>query len=115
MNRSLYTVLTFTKLSTKRFFRDSLAIFFTIGFPLIFLLIFGFLSKGGDLSFKVAIINQSDTAYAKQYDQEDHKNKLFKIDDSVTTLDKAREKMKRSQIDATIILPAGFGAIGDAK
>jgi ABC-2 type transport system permease protein len=115
MKKSIYTILTFTKLNTRRFFRDTLALFFTIGFPLIFLLVFGFLSKGGDVSFKVAIINQSTTAYAKQYVKDAHSNKLYKIDDSVTTQAKAEEKMKRSQIDATIILPTSFGALSDAK
>ncbi len=113
MKKSLFTVLTFTKLNTRRFFRDRLALFFTVIFPLIFLFIFGSFSKGGSLSFKVAIINQSDSAFSTKYVQDAHKNKLFKVDDEVTTLDKAKEKMKRSEIDATIVLPADFGTQKD--
>jgi hypothetical protein len=37
----MYTVWVFTRLNTKRFFRDRLAIFFGILFPLIFLFVFG--------------------------------------------------------------------------
>ena len=46
MNRSLFTVLTFVKINTRRFFRDRLALFFTVIFPLIFLIVFGGLNSG---------------------------------------------------------------------
>src|SRR5579883_2839062 len=47
--RKLYTVYTFVKINTRRYFRDRTAIFFTVAFPLIFLFIFGglFGGKGG--------------------------------------------------------------------
>ena len=41
MKRSLYTVWVFFRINTRRFFRDKLAIFFTVVFPLIFLFVFG--------------------------------------------------------------------------
>ena len=114
MKKQLFTVITFTKLNTRRFFRDRLAIFFTVIFPLIFLFIFGSISKGGNLSFKVAIISESTSSFATQYVKDSRSSKLFKVDDSVTTLDKAKEKMKRSEIDATILLPANFGETSGA-
>ncbi len=92
-------------------FRDRLALFFTVIFPLIFLFIFGSFSKGGSLSFKVAIINQSSTSYSQDYVKSIRGNELIKIDDTITTLEKAKEKMKRSEVDATIILPADFGEV----
>src|ERR1700686_3639946 len=68
-NRSLYTVLVFARLSTKRFFRDRLAIFFGILFPLIFLFVFGgiFGKSTHNVSFSVAIINNSKSSYAQQF------------------------------------------------
>ena len=109
MKKYTFTILTFTRLNTRRFFRDKLALFFTIVFPLIFLVIFGLLSKSNDLSFKVALINQSDTPFAVQYVKDARASKLLKVDDKIDTLAKADEKMQRSEIDATIILPPGFG------
>lgn len=61
------------------------------------------------MSFKVAVINQSNSPFALQYIKDAKNNKLYKIDQTVTTLERAKEKMKRSEIDATIILPADFG------
>jgi ABC-2 type transport system permease protein len=109
MNRSLFTVLTFTRINTRRFFRDRLALFFTVIFPLIFLVIFGLMTRGGDLSFKVALISESNSQFASEYEGKLKENPLFKVDERVTTLDEAKERMKRSEVDAAIILPPEFG------
>jgi hypothetical protein len=50
MKKSLYTILTFARISTRRYFRDKTAIFFTVLFPLIFLFVFGSFSKGAIMS-----------------------------------------------------------------
>ena len=122
MKKQLFTIYVFVKLSTKRFFRDRLALFFTIIFPLIFLFVFGgIFGKQSSVSFKIALINQSGSDFSKQYVEQAHKDKIFKIDEKIDSLDKANEKMKRGEIDATIILPPSFGAVtdggptGDAK
>ncbi len=109
-NKSFFTVMTFARLNTRRFFRDRLAIFFTVIFPLIFLFIFGAMSRGGDLSFKVAVLNDSTTSFAQEYVSSVKDSKLFKVDPEVKTVDEAKEKMKRGEIDAAIILPTQFGA-----
>lgn len=110
MNKSLYTVAVFSKLNTRRFFRDRLALFFGILFPLIFLFVFGSISGGsGDTTFNVAIVNQSKTAFAKQYVHQLESNKVFKVNQQATTLPAARNKMSKNQLDGTIVLPPSFG------
>ena len=92
MIKSLRTVLVFAKVNTLRFFRDPLALFFTIAFPLIFLFVFGgiFGGNSGDVSFKVAMINQSQTDFSKKFVEDTKSNKLFKVTE-VGTLDDAME------------------------
>jgi len=112
MKRSLFTVATFVKINTRRFFRDKLAIFFTIGFPLIFLFVFGGLNSGGnDVSFNVALINQSDSSFAKDFVKNAENGKILKVNKDATTLDIAKDKMSRSELDAAIILPEDFGDV----
>lgn len=112
MKKSLFTVFTLAKINTRRVFRDRVALFFTIGFPLIFLFVFGSLNSGsGDASFKVAIINQSTTTFAKEYVKTATDSKLLKVNSDVTTLAQAEDKMSRSEIDATITLPSSFGEV----
>jgi len=116
IKRTWYTIWTFARISTKRFFRDRTALFFGLAFPLVFLFIFGGLnSGGGDVSFNVAIINNSESEFAKQFVKEAETGGVLKVDNDITTLDAAKEKMSRSELDATIELPADFGTIkGDS-
>lgn len=112
MNKSLYTIITMAKINTRRVFRDKVALFFTIGFPLIFLFVFGGLNSGGsDISFNVAVINESDSSFAKKFAESAAKSGVLSVDPEISTLDQAKEKMSRSELDAAIILPKGFGDI----
>jgi ABC-2 type transport system permease protein len=112
LKKQLFTVYIFVKLSTRRFFRDRLALFFTIIFPLIFLFVFGgIFGKDSAPSFKVALINQSNTSFAQDYVKQAHSGKILKVDDKITSLAEANEKMKRGELDAALVLPANFGQL----
>lgn len=102
----------FTRINSRRFFRDRLAIFFGFAFPLIFLLVFGSLNSGNsDVSFKVAFINNSQTQFAEDFVKDAQKQKVFDIDKEVTTLKAANEKLGQGTIDAAIVLPSSFGEV----
>jgi ABC-2 type transport system permease protein len=110
--QQLRTVLVLTKLSTKRFFRDRLAQFFAILFPLIFLFVFGSLTKNsGNVTFKVAVINESHSAFARTFEGEIKSSGLFKINNSITTLASAEASMAKNQLDGAIIVPPNFGNV----
>ena len=111
LQKKFFTVYVFSKLSTKRFFRDRLALFFGILFPLIFLFVFGgiFGKKGDTVSFSVGVINQSTSQYAQKFIQTSEDKKLLKVDNTINTLNDAENKMARGQLDAAIVLPSSFG------
>jgi ABC-2 type transport system permease protein len=112
LKQQLRTVVVFTKLSTRRFFRDRLAQFFSIIFPLIFLFVFGSFSSGNkNISFNVALLDQSHSSFAHSFANQIETNKTFKVDKSATTLSAAKDKMSKSQIDGIIILPPDFGNV----
>lgn len=112
LRQKLYTVGAFTRISSKRFFRDRLALFFTVIFPLIFLFVFGSLNSGGDnVSFNVAIVNNSDSTFAQDFVKKSEDSGVLKVDKDITSLDAAKDKMSRSELDATIILPENFGDV----
>jgi len=114
--KKFYTVWMFFSVNIKRLFRDRLALFFTFLFPLIFLFVFGGLNSGNkSVSFNVAIINESQTPFAKQFVQGLEKQKTLKVDKDITTFAAANEKMSRSALDATIELPPSFGEIKPGK
>lgn len=111
LKQKLFTVWVFFKINLRRLFRDRLALFFTFLFPLIFLFVFGAFSKNSSTNFHVAIINRSDSAFASQYVEQLESNKLFKLDKTATTLDAAKDKMAKSQLDGAIVLPPDFGTV----
>ena len=112
LSKSLFTVKTFVRINTRRYFRDRLAIFFTVIFPLIFLFVFGSMNSGDNsVSFRVALINKSDSSFAQNYVKQAKKSDIFKISKDATTLDKAKELMTKSQLDAAIVLPKDFGTV----
>lgn len=111
LRQQIRTVLIFTKLSTRRFFRDKVALFFGILFPLIFLFVFGSITSGSSaVSFHVAIINQSPSVFAQKFVSSLRTDKVFKVNTTATSLSQAYDKMAQNQLDATILLPPSFGA-----
>lgn len=54
-------MLAITKASLRSIFRSPSAVIFSIAFPLIFILVFGFLSSGGNINVTVAMDAKSDT------------------------------------------------------
>lgn len=114
--KNLLPITTFVRIDVKRLFRDKVAIFFVFLFPMIFLVIFGSIFKGdSNVSFRVALLNQSQTEFATQFVAQTRDSKVLKVDQEITTLDQAKEKMNRGQIEATIILPSEFGAVQTGK
>ena len=114
--RSLFIIWTFTRINSKRFFRDRVAIFFSILFPLIFLFVFGgIFGKNSGTSFKVAVITNSNKVFAKQFVDSINHQKVFKVDSTVNNMDKVNEKLKRSQLDGAIILPKDFGTVAKGQ
>ncbi len=112
IRRALLPVFVFAKIDTKKLFRDKMAIFFVFLFPLIFLFIFGgIFGRDSDVSFNVALLNQSESEFAKQFVTDAKDNEVIKIKSDITTREKADEAMSQSQIDAILILPEEFGQV----
>jgi ABC-2 type transport system permease protein len=116
MKRPFYTIYVFAKISVKRYFRDRVALFFTIAFPLIFLVIFGgIFGRNGNSSISIAIFNDSQSQFSKQFVNQLKSDKIFKIKSGITSLAQADQQMSRNEIDATLVLPPSFGTIQNNK
>lgn len=109
---SLYTVITFARINTRRFFRDKLSIFFGILFPLIFLFVFGGIFGSTQASFRIGLVNESNSEFAASFVSQLKDESSFTIE-TYDTLEDTKQKMVQSQLDATVVLPADFGGIDD--
>jgi ABC-2 type transport system permease protein len=114
MKKALLPVLVFAKIDVRRLFRDKVAIFFTFVFPLLFLFVFGgIFGRDSNVSFNVALLNESNSQFAQQFVEESKDDELLKVDADIKNLADAKEKMVRGELDATIILPESFGQVGE--
>ena len=110
IKKNILPISTFVRIDVKRLFRDRVAIFFVFVFPLIFLFVFGgIFGKDNDISFKIAILNKSKSQFSTQFVKDLEKNDIFKIDKEISNLELAKDKMNKSELDATITLPENFG------
>lgn len=116
MQKKLLPVITFAKIDIRRLFRDKVAIFFTFVFPLIFLFVFGgIFGRESDVSFNVALINNSKSDFANSFVKQVDENDVFKVKADIKNVDDAKERMNRGELDATIILLEDFGVVHSGK
>jgi ABC-2 type transport system permease protein len=93
-----------------------MAIFFGILFPLIFLFVFGGLFGGtSNISFNVALINQSTTPIAEHIAETISSNSILKVSPDIHTAQDANAEMGKGQLDAIIILPSDFGTVSEGS
>lgn len=103
------STLIFAWTQLKRFTRDPVALFFTFLFPLIFLFVFGSIfGNQGDVKFDIALYNNSSSSFAKNFVEQSGEDKTFNVVDT-ESLDDAKEKLNRGEIDSIIEIPETFG------
>jgi len=106
-------LLRLTVANTKSFLRDRAALFWTIAFPLIFVVTFGLIFSGGPTPASYGFVDldgSSSSAAIKS---------AFASIDGVTlvngTQDQLLQKMRDGDVNAVIIVPAGYGDSVAAK
>lgn len=99
----------------RRFFRDKTGLFFTFLFPLLFLFIFGYLNSGNDdLKFDVTLVNHAESAFAEDFESQLRDNDTFVVTAGDESIERAKERMGRGELDTIIELPAEFGKLNEA-
>jgi ABC-2 type transport system permease protein len=93
----------------KQFMRDKTALFFTFAFPLLFMIIFGFVFTGaGDVSYKIAVVNQDATALSGQIAGALGKVPIFKTSES--SLSDGLNQLRSGKVTAVVLIPTGTQA-----
>jgi ABC-2 type transport system permease protein len=96
----------------RSFFRDRAALFWTLAFPVTFVILFGTIfSGGGNPSYDLGWVDQDGTPAAAQLRSAFERSGVVTLHDG--TLDAERASMKRGDLDGIIVVPAGLGtAVG---
>jgi ABC-2 type transport system permease protein len=88
--------------------RNRVALFWNLAFPLIFILLFGFLFSGDDVTIDVGIVNADASAVSQQVSQQMQKTDGFKV----TTGSQDEELSKLKDGDRTVVLVFAPGEQG---
>jgi ABC-2 type transport system permease protein len=112
MKRTLISLWSLTVASTKMYFRNKSAVFFTLFLPLAFIGVFGLLSQSGNSSFTLDVTNHSTTPLAKNVVTALGKVSAFKVN-QVSEADGATQ-LGKGKADLQVIIPASFGQIDPA-
>ncbi len=89
--------------------RDKMSLFFTLIFPLLMAIFFGTAFSGGSKSARIAlaVVDQDNTAGSRQWVQKLAESESLKI--QPLPLEAARDKVRRGQLTAFLVIPPGFG------
>jgi len=93
----------------KMMVRGRQALFWSLAFPLMFTVIFGFFFGGDNKSLgTVAVINKSGSQLSESLEKAMNDSGLFKIQNE-TNVDDAKNQLQKNKISAIIEIPEGFG------
>ena len=90
----------------KQFFRQRSAVFFAFGFPLLFMIIFGFAFSGSEnVSYDIGLVDQDASTISGQISQAIRRIPIFKITEG--SLNDELAKLKKGDIQAVVLIPSG--------
>lgn len=96
----------------KMLVRNRQQLFWSLAFPLIFTVIFGFFFGSGSSSAgTVALVKLSNSNIANTLSEGINKTDLFKVK-NFDTVDAAKTQLKKSQVTAIVVIPEFFGDQG---
>jgi ABC-2 type transport system permease protein len=97
----------------RSFLRDRAALFWTLAFPILFVILFGTIfSGGGNPDYKVGWVDEDGTPAAAQVRTAFDKTGLVTLQDG--TLAAEQDAMRHGSIDGIVVVPAGVGAALEA-
>ncbi len=103
------TLLRLTSANLKSFTRDRAAMFWTLAFPLVFILLFGAIFSGGTSRFNVAWVDGDGSPSSKALLSSPALADVFTLK-SYPTTDEAVAAMKQGDVRAVLVIPEGFGS-----
>lgn len=100
------STLTMARTLLKIFSRDRQAIFFTLFFPITFMVIFGIASNGGEDPIEVGIVDNAHNAFSSRFIETLQGSDLFSI--TIDTEEALRTQVGDGDLALTLILPSTF-------
>jgi ABC-2 type transport system permease protein len=107
------TVLSLYVASLKEFVRDRMTIFWTLAFPVLFIVLFGVIFNSGGSTYNIAIYNADSGATGSALVNVFKSDKTFKVT-TYSSQDDAVNALKAGKQDMALIVPADLTATADS-
>lgn len=103
--------LKMTQAGLRSFLRDKTGLFWSMFFPIFFIMLFGSIfdksDKGEGIKFKIGMVVEDESGAAKQIAEGLRKVPVFTITDG--TLDEEKKALQKGDIRTIIVIPKGLG------
>jgi ABC-2 type transport system permease protein len=96
-----------TLANIRSYVRDRAALFWTLAFPLIFIVLFGFIFQGGNFSLQMGWADEDGTEASAQLRAAFDAVPGVELIDG--TADEVTAALQSGEVDAAIVVPAGYG------
>jgi ABC-2 type transport system permease protein len=90
----------------KIFSKDRQSIFFTLFFPITFMVIFGFITTGDEDPMEIGVVDEAGNAFSARFIDVLEKNELFDV--TVGEEDDLRQQVVEGDMTLVLVLPPGF-------
>jgi len=102
------SLIALTIANIRSFVRDRAALFWTLAFPLIFVVLFGLIFSGPAVTVKLAFVDLDNTPQSQQLEQAFASIKGVTV--TTTDHDSAMSLMQTGKVSGVVEAPAGYGA-----
>src|ERR1041385_4836109 len=106
-NRTWAALRGLTIASIKMYFRNRTGIFFSLFFPIVFIVVFGLIFKNSSTSFKIDLTNQSRSPLATHLETQLKNIPAFKVQN--VSADQANNDLNKGNTDLSVTIPSSFG------
>ena len=97
----------------RSFVRDRAALFWTLAFPIVFVIMFGTIFAGGGSDYRVGWVDQDHTPASSALREAFAENAPVELTDG--TLEEAKASMTDGDLDGILVIPRGLQAVIDAS
>jgi len=106
-------LISLSRANLKSFIRDRAALFWTLAFPVLFVILFGTIfSGGGTASYDLGWVDQDNSAVSAQLRATFEKSGVVTLHDG--SLDAEKAAMQQGDVAGIVVVPAGLGAAAQA-
>jgi ABC-2 type transport system permease protein len=103
----MHALFTLTVANVRSYVRDRAALFWTLAFPLVFIIMFGLIFQGGESELNLAWVDEDGSTQSAELRTAIAGASGVSLED--LSQEEALDRMRLGEVDAVILVPSGYG------